>query len=143
VTVRLIGAGHSPFAAFEPDLRAWSLRTEFEDLDAFDIGLMPMPDTPWTRGKEALKALQYGAAGMPTVASWTPTNEGILGEGDGALLCRSNDEWLGALERLLDDAGFRQALGARARRRVEADYSLDAMAPRLYGAIADPGRATA
>jgi glycosyltransferase involved in cell wall biosynthesis len=137
--VRLIGAGRNPFGRFQPDLRPWSLESEFEDVDAFDIGLMPMADTQWTRGKAALKALQYGAAGMPTVASWTETNAEILGEREGALLCRSTDEWLGALERLLDNDEFRVELGARARRRVEAGYSLDAMAPRLYRAIADPG----
>ncbi len=139
VRLRLIGAGRSPFTRVEADVRPWSLETEFEDLDAFDIGLMPMPDTPWTQGKAALKALQYGAAGMPTVASWTRTNAEILGEREGAVLCQSTEDWVAALGRLITDADLRVTLGSRARRRVETRYSLDVTAPRLYRAIADPG----
>jgi glycosyltransferase involved in cell wall biosynthesis len=144
--VRLIGAGASPFSGLDTDLRPWSLSSEPEDVAAFDVGLMPMPDTPWTRGKAALKALQYGASGLATVASWTETNAEILGDGVGTLLCRTGDEWLAALTRLLDDDAFRVEMGARARRRVELEYSLEVMAPRLYQAIATleaPGRALA
>lgn len=138
ISVRLIGAGCNPFVRFRPDMRPWALSTELEDVSAFDIGLMPMPDTVWTRGKAALKALQYGAAGVPAVASWTETNAEILGEHDGVLLCRSNDDWIDALGRLLTDPALRLAVSARARRLVEARYSADAMAPRLFHAIANP-----
>jgi glycosyltransferase involved in cell wall biosynthesis len=86
---------------------------------------------------QGLKALQYGASGMATAASWTETNAEILGEGDGTLLCRTRDEWFAALTRLLDDDDFRVQMGVRARERVEADYSLHIMAPRLYRAIVD------
>lgn len=138
VAVRLVGAAGSPFARLRPELHAWSLETEFDELAAFDVGLMPMPDTPWTRGKAALKALQYGAAGMPTVASWTTTNAEILGERQGALLCRTTGEWLDALTRLLDEPAFRLTLGQRARRLVEAEYSLDVVTPTLLRAIVNP-----
>ena len=143
VAIRLVGAGRSPFARLEPELQPWSLPTEPNDVAAFDVGLMPMPDTPWTRGKAALKALQYGAAGMPTVASWTETNAAILGERDGALLCRTADDWFEALRRLLADDAFRVEMGARARRRVESGYSLDVVLPRLHRAIVDVARAGA
>jgi glycosyltransferase involved in cell wall biosynthesis len=141
LTVRLIGAGRAPFDRLAADLRDWSLVTESEDVAAFDIGLMPMPDTPWTRGKAALKALQYGAAGMATVASWTATNAEILGEQEGTLLCRSGDEWLAALRRLLDDDAFRVELGERARRRVESDFALGVVLPKIHAAIVTVSRA--
>jgi glycosyltransferase involved in cell wall biosynthesis len=135
VEIRLIGAGRNPFAALPASVRAWSLATEAQEIAAFDIGLMPMPDTPWTRGKAALKALQYGAAGIPTVASWTPTNEQILGADEGTLYCRTADDWRVAVERLLRDAALRRDLGARARRRVDAHYSVSANLPKLIAVL--------
>jgi glycosyltransferase involved in cell wall biosynthesis len=135
VAVCLIGAGRSPFAGLRADVRPWSLATEPQDVSAFDVGLMPMPDTPWTRGKAALKALLYGASGMASVASWTPTNAEILGEHNGSVLCHSEADWLAAFERVLSDDDWRSEMGARARRRVESSYSLDRMVPRLMSAI--------
>jgi glycosyltransferase involved in cell wall biosynthesis len=135
--IRLVGAGRNPFARLAVDVRPWSLDREADDICSFDVGLMPMPDTAWTRGKAALKALQYGAAGVPTVASWTDTNAEILGDGDGALLCRTADEWFAALSRVLDDAAFRAAHAERGRERVAERYSLDIMAPRLFRVITD------
>lgn len=135
IEVRLIGANANPFARMPVSLRPWSLATETQEIAAFDIGLMPMPDTPWTRGKAALKALQYGAAGIPTVASWTPTNEQILGIDEGTVYCRTADEWRAAIEGLLRDAVLRRELGARARRRVDAHYSVAANLPKLIAVL--------
>ena len=138
VVVRLVGAGRSPFSRLEAECRPWSAESEAAEIAAFDIGLMPMPDTAWTRGKAALKALQYGASGAPTVASWTPTNAEILGEDQGALLCRDEGEWVANLTRLVDDGALRGRLGQHARRRVESDYSLQVVAPRLCRLILAP-----
>jgi glycosyltransferase involved in cell wall biosynthesis len=135
VTIRLVGSAANPFRSLEADVRAWALETENDELRQFDIGLMPMPDTPWTRGKAALKALQYGASGAPTVGSWTATNAEILGENEGAVLCGSEDDWIAALEDLLSDPGRRSALGRRARQRVESLYSVEGNAPRLIALI--------
>jgi glycosyltransferase involved in cell wall biosynthesis len=141
VEIVLVGAGTSPFARVPATLVPWRLDDEVRDICSFDIGLMPMPDTPWTRGKAALKALQYSAAGVPTVGSWTETNAQILGTDDGALLCRSDDDWRQALRTLVDDAALRRSLGARARARVAARFSIDAQAPRLAAIIREPERA--
>jgi glycosyltransferase involved in cell wall biosynthesis len=135
IEIRLIGAGRNPFARLPASVRAWSLATETQEIAAFDIGLMPMPDTPWTRGKAALKALQYGAAGIPTIASWTTTNEQILGTDEGTLYCRTADDWRAAVERLLRDAALRHDLGTRARRRVDAHYSVSANLPKLIAVL--------
>lgn len=135
IEVRLVGAGENPFRSFPAVVRPWSLATETQEIAAFDIGLMPMPDTAWTRGKAALKALQYGAAGIPTVASWTPTNEEILGADEGTLYCRTPEDWREALGRLLADARLRQDMGRRARQRVEAHYSVAANFPKLLDAL--------
>jgi glycosyltransferase involved in cell wall biosynthesis len=135
IDIRLVGAGDTPFQHLPVTLRPWSLATEAREIAAFDIGLMPMPDTAWTRGKAALKALQYGAAGIPTIASWTPTNEQILGVDEGTIYCRTGDEWRAALERLMGDDVLRAELGRRARRRVDASYSVSANLPKLIAVL--------
>jgi glycosyltransferase involved in cell wall biosynthesis len=142
VVLRLTGAGRNPFRDLAVELREWSLDTESADIGGFDIGLMPMPDTAWSSGKAALKALEYSASGAPTVASWTATNQAILGGNNGAILCRNADEWVSALVRLLDDDAERGERGDRARTWVTETYSVDRYAPRLCrvltGERADP-----
>ncbi len=124
-----------PHRARAADIRPWKLESEVGELGGFDIGLMPMPDTPWTRGKAALKALQYGASGAPAVASWTTTNAEILGEHEGAVLCRSNHDWLTALDELIKNDDLRSERGRRGRRLVEQRYSVAVNAPRLINLI--------
>lgn len=132
VTVRLTGAGRNPFERLGAELRAWSLEQEAADIDGMDIGLMPMPDTAWSSGKAALKALEYSAFGIPTVASWTATNQAILGTNPGAVLCRSSDEWATELKRLIDDHAERGERGRSARVWVAERYSVDVHAPRIH-----------
>lgn len=139
VIVRLVGALRNPFRRLQAEVRPWTLEAESEELASFDVGIMPMPDTAWTRGKAAFKALQYGAASVPTVASWTPTNEEILGDGEGAILCRSAREWKVALDRLVADEELRRQLGERGRRRVTERYSVEVNGPRLARALLEAG----
>jgi len=135
VVVRLVGAGANPFARLDTELRPWHYATEVEDLHAFDVGVMPMPDTRWTRGKAALKALQYGASGAPTVASWTPTNAEILGEDAGTILCRSEGEWTKALDELVGSDDVRSERGRRGRELVERCYSVAVNSSRLIALL--------
>lgn len=136
--VRLVGSGGNPFQRLQPEVLPWSADTEVAHLLSFDIGLMPMPDTSWTRGKAALKALQYGAASAPTVASWTATNEEILAAGGGARLCRNHREWVEALLALIDDPAARTEMGRRARVHVHQHYSVEVNGARLAAVIRAP-----
>ena len=138
----LIGAGCNPFSTLDADVRPWSQATETDDIGGFDIGVMPMPDTAWTRGKAALKALQYGASGAPTVASWTSTNEEILARDQGTFLCRGDEEWETGLDTLLSNSTLRGALGRRARAHVESHYSIEENGPRVALLVRDPGSET-
>jgi glycosyltransferase involved in cell wall biosynthesis len=138
VVVRLVGSGRNPFTRVQAEVVDWESATEARELAGFDIGLMPMPDTPWTRGKAALKALQYGASGSPTVASWTSTNEEILGTAGGALLCRTPEDWRAALLALIDDPDRRARMGAEARADVARRYSVQANGPVLAGVLRHP-----
>jgi glycosyltransferase involved in cell wall biosynthesis len=101
----------------------WTAETETEELAYFDIGVMPMPDDEWARGKCALKALQYMAMGIPTVCSAVGANCEVIQHGKNGLLASTNEEWLASLELLIEQAELRRRLGEMGRRTVEERYS--------------------
>jgi glycosyltransferase involved in cell wall biosynthesis len=113
----------------------WSLDGEAALLASLDVGLYPLPDNPWTRGKCGYKALQYFAAGAAAVVSPVGVNAELAGGGERALPASSLEEWAAALERLLGDAELRSTLAGRARAHVEERYSYEAVTPRLAAAM--------
>jgi glycosyltransferase involved in cell wall biosynthesis len=113
----------------------WSRETEHELLAGFDIGVMPMPDDPWTRGKCGYKLLQYFAAGVPAIASPVGVNATIV-DAERGRLATTTGEWVSALEELIGDAAIRSELGAAGREFVEREYSYGRWAPELAGLIA-------
>ena len=104
--------------------RPWSAGTEVDEVAEFDVGIMPMPDDEWAMGKCALKALQYMAMGVSTIASAVGANREVIAHGRSGLLASSNGEWLAGLQALVDDPGLRGRLGRAARETVEAGYSM-------------------
>ena len=103
--------------------RKWTAKTEAEEIGQFDIGLMPMPEVEWAKGKCAMKALLYMALGVPAVCSAIGANCEVIQHDENGLLARTDDEWLTQTGRLVQDAGLRQRLGMAGRRTVEARYS--------------------
>jgi glycosyltransferase involved in cell wall biosynthesis len=103
----------------------WVGSRELEDLAQIDIGVMPLPDDEWARGKCGLKALQYMALGIPTVMSPVGVNRKIARDG-AAWLAATEADWRNALRRLIDDPGRRHELGRAGRLRVEREYSVSA-----------------
>ncbi|MFM7855762.1 MAG: glycosyltransferase, partial [Flammeovirgaceae bacterium] len=101
----------------------WSKDTEITDLLKFDIGIMPLEDDEWAKGKCGFKALQYMALKIPTIASAVGVNTTIIKNNDNGLLCSTEQEWEQALVSLIEDAALRQRLGERGRETVEAHYS--------------------
>lgn len=102
----------------------WKNETELPDLMKIDIGMYPLPDEPWVYGKSGLKALQYMALGIPTVASAIGANFRIINTGQNGFLVKDNAEWVDALSKLLQDATLRQNLGKAGRITVEESFSL-------------------
>ncbi len=103
--------------------RKWTAATEAEEIGQFDIGLMPMPDVEWAKGKCAMKALLYMALGVPAVCSAIGANCEVIQHDENGLLVSTNEDWLTNIGRLVQDASLRQRLGMAGRRTVEARYS--------------------
>jgi len=109
----------------------WRAETEPDDLRALDVGLMPLPDDEWSRGKCGMKALQYMALGIPPVVSPVGVNATIVRAGVNGLYACTEEEWIDRIALLLEDEPLRRSLGQEARRTVEESYSARAHAPRL------------
>lgn len=112
------------------DQVAWSAERELEELRSFDVGLMPLEDTAATRGKCGFKLIQYMAVGRPVLASPVGANSEILADSGAGELVRSSADWPLAMERLGRDARAREEMGARARQRAVAAYSVSGVIGR-------------
>lgn len=131
---RLVVIGTPVYKIDGVDVEAmpWRSATEVSDLRQIDIGIMPLPDEAWSRGKCGLKALQYMALGIPTVCSPVGVNSEIIHDSVNGFLAGTEDEWVAKLTQLLKDSELRARLGAAGRETVETKYSAAVQAPRVY-----------
>jgi glycosyltransferase involved in cell wall biosynthesis len=113
------------------EFRSWEWEREVEDLQDATIGVMPLEDTEWARGKCGLKLLQYLAVGLPAVASPVGVNSEILVNGENGFLASTEHEWYERLDSLCRDPQLRTRMGQAGRRTVETRYSLAVWGPRL------------
>jgi glycosyltransferase involved in cell wall biosynthesis len=104
----------------------WKKETEIADLSAIDIGIMPLPDDEWSRGKCGLKGLQYMALEIPAVMSPVGVNTEIIRDGVNGMLASSTEEWVEKLSWLIDNAQMRREIGKAGRETVVKDYSVAA-----------------
>jgi glycosyltransferase involved in cell wall biosynthesis len=138
--LRVIGAEGPRVNGVEVESIPWRAATEVADLRGIDIGVMPLPDNSWTRGKCGMKALQYMALGIPTVCSPVGVNSSIIRDGENGLVASTDEEWVERLARLLRRPSLRTRLGAAGRLTVEAGYSASAHAPRVYEVLTSVAR---
>jgi glycosyltransferase involved in cell wall biosynthesis len=131
--LRIIVIGGKPgiLPGLRIEHRPWSEAAEIAWLQEIDAGIMPLPDRPWERGKCGLKLLQYMASSKPAIASPVGVNTILVEHGTTGFLADNADEWLAAFRRLRADPALARSMGMAGRRRVEADYALDKLAPRL------------
>ncbi|MBX7144870.1 MAG: glycosyltransferase family 4 protein [Oligoflexia bacterium] len=121
-------------APLEPELQGfelvrWSQRHELEQLGQIDIGIMPLADTVWSRGKCGFKLIQYMALGLPVVASPVGVNTEIVQDGKNGFLASTPEQWEVALERLIQSPQLRQELGTAGRARIVEHYSVSSVYP--------------
>jgi glycosyltransferase involved in cell wall biosynthesis len=129
--LRVIGAAAVDLPGVEVVHEDWSEAGEVAAILKGDIGVMPLPDSPWERGKCGYKLIQYMACGLPVVASAVGANLDIVDHAANGYLANDAEQWMHYLERLLDDPAERSRLGDAGRRRVQARFSVQAQGDRL------------
>lgn len=130
----VVGGKPPPISGVEVVAMPWSEGTEVDLINSFDVGIMPLPDDEWSRGKCAFKLIQYMACGVPVVASAVGTNKVVVTPECGRF-ANSEEEWVTVLRSLADSAALRQRLGEASRHRVVEHYSLDVALPRLASVL--------
>lgn len=129
--VCLVGSGPIVLKDVPVEVIAWGEKTEVDEIRRFDVGIMPLPDEPWARGKCGFKLIQYMACGLPVVASPVGVNSEIVENGVNGYLASTTDEWIRALKAMMADAELRRQMGVAGRKRVEEKYCLAVTAPRF------------
>jgi glycosyltransferase involved in cell wall biosynthesis len=138
--VLAIGAGRLDLPGVPVEVRPWSAATEARDLADVDVGVMPLPDSPFERGKCGLKLIQYLACGRPVVGSSVGVNTQIIQPGVNGYRADRPAEWVAALTALRADPARRAAMGRAGRRLVEERYALAVTAPRLGALLREAAR---
>ena len=126
IGARLDQVQGTPFEALP-----WTEQSEYSSLRSLDIGIMPLPDEPWERGKCAYKLVQYMACSLPVVASPVGANSQLVEHGSNGYLASTTADWVRSLECLIQSADLRTQLGSAGRQKVEGTYSIQAQLPRL------------
>jgi glycosyltransferase involved in cell wall biosynthesis len=113
------------------DARPWCAQSALVNMASFDIGLVPLDDSPFERAKFPFKLLQYMALGVPAVCARVGVAASLVQHGENGLLASSPDEWREALEMLIADAASRKRLGEAGRQSVADHYTVERVAPLL------------
>lgn len=129
--LRVIGTPNYKIPGVDTEAMQWRSATELDDLREIDIGLMPLPDEDWSRGKCGLKALQYMALGIPTICSPVGVNSTIIKDGENGYLADGTAEWVEKLKLMLHSPELRRRIGLAGRKTVEDEYSAKVIAPKV------------
>jgi len=115
--------------------KRWSSEEEEADLKSFDIGIMPLSDDLWSRGKCGLKILQYQSVGVPVICTPVGVNRDIIEDGVNGFWAQDEDQWEKGLLKLIQENGLRREMGLEGRKTVERGYSLEVNAPRILDVL--------
>ncbi len=139
IQLKFIGASQGAYQGNLPvKTTPWRLESEIEDIASLDIGIMPLPDDEYSRGKCGFKLLQYMALGIPAVASPVGVNKQIIKDGENGYLAANSNEWIEKLSWLIADKAKRTEIGKNGRCTVEEKYSLQKAVPVLVQTL-NPG----
>ena len=136
--LRVCGAGRDlQISGVTVENLPWTLDGEVSLFNTCDIGVYPLFDDEWAKGKCGFKAIQFMACGVPVVAAAVGVNRDIIDDGVTGFSAMTPGDWIEKLGRLIDDPVFRARMGLAGRRTIEARYSLSANAPRLVSTVLD------
>jgi glycosyltransferase involved in cell wall biosynthesis len=137
LVVRVISGGYQRvrLPGVPVEARAWQAHTALQDLKDFDIGLVPLDNSPFEQAKFPFKLLQYLALGVPAVSARVGVANSVIRDGENGRLAGSPAEWCDALEQLIRDAALRQRMAAAGRDTVAASYTLERVAPLLLDGL--------
>jgi glycosyltransferase involved in cell wall biosynthesis len=113
----------------------WALDREVALFNTCDVGVYPLPDDEWAKGKCGFKAIEFMACGVPVVAAAVGVNREIIDDGVNGFLASSEDEWVDKIGRLLSDPELRRRFAVAGRRTIETRYSLHVNAPTLASTL--------
>ena len=115
----------------------WSESSEVALISDFDIGIMPLENSPWELGKCAYKLIQYMGCSLPVVASSIGMNKEVVDDGSNGYLVDNEKEWIEKLRILLNDSNLRKQFGKNGRRKVEQEYTLQNNVQKLISLLKD------
>ncbi|NWG04149.1 MAG: glycosyltransferase family 4 protein [Syntrophaceae bacterium] len=120
--------------------KPWRLEEENEDLISFDIGLMPLSDDLWSKGKCGLKMIQYLSVGVPVVCTPVGINSDIVKDGENGFWAQNHQEWVDRLSTLIQHPELRSRMGLKGIESVEKEYSLAVTSEKFYNVLQHLGR---
>jgi glycosyltransferase involved in cell wall biosynthesis len=126
-----VGSGDVCLGDVPLEVRQWTEQTEIQDIQEFDVGIMPLIDGPFEQGKNGFKLIQYMACARPVIGSPIGVNKEIIADGINGVLATGTEEWVEALTVLKSDAKLRRRQGEAGRHIVEERYSTQIAAPKL------------
>lgn len=126
-----------PMPGLPVRLEPWSEEGAKSILASADIGLAPLPDDGWTRGKAAFRCVEYAAAGIPCIASPSGAQQEVVVAGETGLFAKEPGDWVAAIAMLARSRDLRRRLGAQARARAAELYDIERIAPRYHGWLRD------
>jgi glycosyltransferase involved in cell wall biosynthesis len=135
-TLKVSGAGRAVhFPGVDVEVVPWSMADEVSLFNSCDIGVYPLTDDDWSRGKCGFKAIQCMACGVPVVAAAVGVTQEIVTHGVDSMLATTRQDWIDHLSLLLTDHDLRRRMATAGRRTIASRYSLDVTAPQLAGVL--------
>ena len=126
IKLKVIGDASFTMDGVEVNAMQWNRKREVKELSEIDIGLYPLPDESWVLGKSGLKALQYMALGIPTIATNIGANSRVIEDQVDGFLVKTDEEWKQKIKSLIEQTKLRESIGKAARIKVEAHFSIHA-----------------
>lgn len=135
----LVGSGQVKLEGVPTEILAWSEETEVTEIQSFDVGIMPMPDSAWAQGKCGYKLIQYMACARPVVASPVGVAPIIINDSINGFLATTIKDWVKALCDLRESYSLRESMGKAGRMKAEKQYSIQITAPLVVSLLMSIG----